>query len=170
MSLGFQFPKRKWGWRPPAKKTAETEAPGPRTRSGAVRASAAVLKRRLDRIFSEYIRLRDSDGAGICRCITCGRSFLWNAGDAGHFVSRDKLAIRFDERNVNAQCSFCNRYRSGEQYAHGLAIDRKHGKGTADLLMQLGSMRGTKLTPIWFSVKLEEYRAKLKKLKAKKKL
>lgn len=91
---------------------------------------------RADRIFSEYIRLRDADTNGSCTCITCGRTGDIKEFDAGHFVPRDKKATRYDERNVNAQCQYCNRYRAGEQYRHGQEIDLKYGEGTAQELIE----------------------------------
>lgn len=121
------------------------------------------LVKALDKLFSEFIRRRDADKNGICRCITCSRSGHWKEMDAGHFIQRDRLATRWDERNVHAQCTYDNRYRSGEQFEHGQAIDRIHGKGTAEQLRQLGSMRGTKIDTGWLEIKIEEYKNKLKK-------
>lgn len=122
------------------------------------------LVKTLDRLFSEFIRRRDSDGAGICRCITCTRTAHWKAMDAGHFIQRDRLATRWMETNVHAQCPYCNRYRSGEQFEHGQAIDRTHGKGTAEQLRQMGAMRGTKVDLGWLELQIEVYKNKLKNI------
>lgn len=86
-------------------------------------------------IFSKYIRLRDSDSNGYITCITSGRRVHWKEADAGHFISRRHLATKFDEQNVNAQSRHDNRFAAGKQYEHGLAIDRKYGKGTAEKLL-----------------------------------
>lgn len=145
------FPKKKWGWTTPEK------APGDAKKRLAV----------LDRIFSEYIRRRDADGNGVCRCITCGHYYFWKEMDAGHFINRDKKAVRFDERNVNAQCPACNRFHAGEQHKHAKAIDRKHGTGTADLLENLGSARGAKLDIYWIEDRITHYRKKVKELSCK---
>ena len=128
------------------------------------RKSLPKLIASLDHIFSVYIRLRDADKNGMCRCITCGKPFPWKECDAGHFITRDRKATRWEEKNVNAQCPRCNRFRSGEQYEHGLAIDRKYGAGTADRLKRLGSMR-SKLSASWLEYQIEEYRKKVKELK-----
>jgi hypothetical protein len=79
------------------------------------------LINKLDRIFSEYIRKRDADKKGICKCITCQREFKWNELDAGHFISRKEMSVRWDERNVAAQCQYCNRFR----YQFSLALDKQ---------------------------------------------
>jgi 5-methylcytosine-specific restriction endonuclease McrA len=81
---------------------------------------------KLDASFSEFVRLRDSDKNGICKCITCGNFKHWQEMDAGHFITRDNMATRWEEENVNAQCQSCNRFKGGKQYEHGLAIDKKY--------------------------------------------
>lgn len=87
------------------------------------------LINKLDTIFSEFIRLRDSNQDGICKCITSGEYFHWGECDAGHFITRDNMATRWEEENVNAQGRQDNRFLSGKQFEHGLAIDKKHGHG-----------------------------------------
>lgn len=88
----------------------------------------------LDKIFSEYIRLRDSDQYGMIRCISCGKRIKWKQADAGHYIYRSHMALRFDEKNVNAQCRECNRFKAGnlEKYKRGLII--KHGRFIIDYL------------------------------------
>jgi hypothetical protein len=127
--------------------------------------SLPVLISRLDRIFSEYIRLRDADGNGNCRCITCPTVANWRSMDAGHFVQRDRKAVRYCEQNVNAQCHCCNRFRSGNQYEHGLAIDRKFGNGTAERLQLISKVSHHKLTIGWLIYQIEHYREDVNKLK-----
>ena len=94
--------------------------------------SSKSLVNTLDRIFSEFIRLRDSDAHGYCRCITCTNRAPWKEMDAGHFISRDRKAVRWNEHNVHAQCPRCNRFRGGEQFLHGQAIDKLYGEGTVE--------------------------------------
>lgn len=93
---------------------------------------------KLDDIFSEFVRLRDSDQNGICKCITCGAFKHWREMDAGHFVTRENMGCRWEEENVHAQCPSCNRFKSGKQYEHGLAVDQRHGAGTASKLVVKG--------------------------------
>lgn len=117
MSLNFKFYKKK---------------PGPKT-------DRQKLIRKLDDVFSDFIRIRDSDDQGICKCITCGDLKHWTQMDCGHFVTRDNYGCRWEEENCNAQCPHCNRFKSGLQYEHGLAIDKKYKKpGTANLLVIKG--------------------------------
>jgi hypothetical protein len=92
----------------------------------------ALSKAKADRYFSIYIRLRDSKN-GICKCITCGKSV--SEFDCGHMISRRFESTRFDEQNANGQCHKCNRFENGNQLAHAVAIDGKHGEGTSTRLL-----------------------------------
>ena len=90
------------------------------------------LIKRLDTIFSKYIRLRDSDPEGYCRCSTCGEVHHWTKIQAGHFISRKHYSTRWDEENVHAQCVACNVFRYGEQYKFSLYIGENLSKELYD--------------------------------------
>jgi|TARA_R110000737_G_scaffold80809_2_gene113118 hypothetical protein len=77
--------------------------------------------KKLDNIFSQYIRLSNSKN-GNCTCITCGKVGDWKNGgmQAGHFMSRKHYSTRWDERNVKPQCVGCNMFKAGEQYKFSL--------------------------------------------------
>lgn len=122
--------------------------------------------KRLDGWFSKYIRLRDADSSGYVRCITCGTRKLWKEVDAGHFQTRAKYSTRWDERNVNAQCKGCNMVNGGQQYVHGLAIDKKFGEGTADELVIL-SNQIAKLSTREILDLAEEYKNKFEQLESR---
>mgnify|MGYP003126595789 CR=1 FL=1 len=96
--------------------------------------SRIVLK--LDTVFSKYIRLSNADKNGYCSCFTCGANAYWkNDGlDAGHFMSRKHYSTRWDERNVSAQCHYCNTHKYGEQYKFGVFLNSKFGESTASKL------------------------------------
>jgi hypothetical protein len=89
-----------------------------------------LAKKKADRAFSLYIRQRDKGKP----CITCGE---YKEHDAGHFITRNHEATRYHEQNVHGQCLACNRFQGGKQYEHGLAINRRYGKGTAQKLLEL---------------------------------
>ena len=84
--------------------------------------------------FSKYIRQRDAGYDGWVTCITCPEYRHWKEMDAGHFVTRNAKAVKYDERNVHAQCKSCNGFHEGKAYLYGKEIDRRYGKGTADEL------------------------------------
>jgi hypothetical protein len=90
-----------------------------------------------DNWFSKYVRIRDADSDGIIHCISCGRPVLWKHADAGHFVKRQHMTLRFNEKNVNAQCKRCNWPEQGNDTGYAKGLDRKYGPGTAEKLMIL---------------------------------
>ena len=60
-------------------------------------------------VFNKYIRIRDAGQP----CISCGRHHNGQI-HAGHFLSVGaRPELRFNERNVHAQCAPCNNHLSG---------------------------------------------------------
>lgn len=75
-------------------------------------ASQATLVKKLDKVFSQYIRLRDAFPNGTFRCPTCGRILPFAKGDCSHLYSRRHMATRFDEDNCVIECAYDNRFNS----------------------------------------------------------
>jgi NinG protein len=96
-----------------------------------------ALRRELDAKFSEFIRRRDANEWGEVRCVTCGRSSHWKDMHAGHFIKRQHLATRYDERNSHPQDAYCNTYRGGALIEYTLYMLERYGQGTIDELMRL---------------------------------
>ena len=96
-----------------------------------------TLLKKLDRVFSLYIRLRDADEGGTTQCVTCGAYKYYKDIDAGHFIKRQHGSTRWDERNVHPQCTRCNHFMGGRQDDMSLYILRLYGKDTLLELMQL---------------------------------
>ena len=118
----------------------------------------AALKKKLDIVFSKYIRLRDKGKP----CVTSGR--VWeDTFQCGHFVSRKWYSVRWDERNAHGQSAAANMFEGGEQYAHGIAIDRMYGPGTADMLWKK-AREPFKLTPEFMKERIAYYEEKTKAL------
>lgn len=88
----------------------------------------ANLKATLDRWFSIYIRLRDSDANGYGRCISCGKLVHYKDADCGHFINRQHMNTRFDERNCNLQCRSCNRFDEGNNVGYMQGLVKKYGQ------------------------------------------
>jgi hypothetical protein len=82
--------------------------------------------------FSKWIRQRDADESGHCKCCTCGSIRDWKGMDAGHFVSRLYENTLFDPQNVHAQCKGCNMPpHNGRPIVYAAFLDAKYGQGTA---------------------------------------
>jgi hypothetical protein len=110
------------------------------------------LLNKVQLLAQEYARLRDCGGrSGGAYCISCGKYRTFKDLDGGHFISKTSSAIRFDERNINAQCRKCNRFLDGNQrhYYHGMV--KKYGH---KVVSELESKEH--LTRKWDSFELEE--------------
>lgn len=76
-------------------KSSKIEKKEPKMRS---KNSKPNLIKKLDRIFSLYIRLRDVMPSGYVRCISCGQIKRFEEVDCGHFHSRRHMATRYKSR------------------------------------------------------------------------
>ena len=86
--------------------------------------SRKSIVKRLDTVFSLYIRLKDSDENGFCKCISCQKIQHYKEVDAGHFISRRHMSTRYDVNNVFPQCRYCNRYVAGNQWLYSQALEK----------------------------------------------
>lgn len=100
------------GWECAIKHTANLKAARDRKET---KERKAKLKTRRDWLreaqsaFNRYIRTRDMGRP----CISCGRHHTGQI-HAGHYLSTGaRPELRFDERNVHAQCAPCNNHLSG---------------------------------------------------------
>lgn len=117
-----------------------------------------TLITKLDKVFSEYIRRRYAKNE-IATCVTCGKKDHWKKLQAGHFMSRKHYATRWDEDNVEVQCSACNVFRYGEQYLFAKYL----GTEKADML--LAKSREAVKFPDWeIQEMIELYKNKIKDL------
>ena len=90
---------------------------------------------KLWKVFSLWIRQRDSDENGIGSCISCGKIIHWRSGDAGHYISRGIKSVKYHEKNSHLQCRHCNRFREGEKDGYREGLIKKYGEGVLDELM-----------------------------------
>lgn len=99
--------------------------------------SISTLTKKLDTVFSVYVRLLHCDNRGMVRCFTCDRVEPWRKIQNGHFQSRRFMSTRFHLANCAPQCYACNVGMSGMQYEYGKRIDKNYGPGTADEIVLL---------------------------------
>ena len=121
------------------------------------------LKKKLDKLFSEYIRRRNADHLGRVKCFTCGVEKHWKEQQAGHFQSRSQHSTRWDEVNVQVQCVKCNMYRQGEQYKFGMYLDQRFGDGTAEDLENRAKTI-IKINRVDYEEAIERFKQKIKEL------
>ena len=108
--------------------------------------SRKSIVKKLDKVFSQYIRRRFAVNE-IAKCVTSNKQAHWKELQAGHFMSRKHYSTRYDETNVQVQCSGCNVFRYGEQYKFGRYLEEAYGEGTAEDL-QNKSRQITKFSDI----------------------
>jgi hypothetical protein len=92
--------------------------------------SRSKVVKKLDSIFSKYIRQRNAIN-GVAECFTCGKRDDWKKLQCGHFQSRRFYATRWDETNCQVQCAGCNVFRYGEQFKFSVNLDSRFGNGTS---------------------------------------
>ena len=114
----------------------------------------------LQRVFNEFIRLRDVD----LPCISCGR-YHQGQYHAGHYRSVGACPeLRFNEDNVHKQCSACNSHLSGNILEYRLGLIEKIGLERVEFLERKDH------PPLKLSVEeikdlIKAYKAKCKELK-----
>ena len=91
--------------------------------------------KKLDTIFSQFVRLRDTDEYGYGACITCGEYFHYDDLECGHFRSRRHLTTRWREENAHAQCKKCN--QAEDIGAYMIAMLNLHGMGVASNIIEM---------------------------------
>ena len=96
-----------------------------------------TLIKKLDTIFSEYIRRKHADENGIVKCYTCNVKKFWKGEGMqnGHFISRKSRILRWDERNCRSQCYSCNCHFYGRQYVFALNLNKEYGYNIAEELL-----------------------------------
>lgn len=107
---------------------------GNKTPKMAASKSKPNLVKKLDRIYSLYIRLRDVMPNGYVRCISCGQIKSFEDVDCGHFHSRRHMATRFNEDNTHAECKYCNRFSSDHLIGYQRNLIQKIGQQRFDVL------------------------------------
>lgn len=118
--------------------------------------SVPKLEKDLDIIFSKFIRKRDN-----YKCFTCGK----DGNEAGHFKYRSHRSTRWDTRNVNCQCTYCNKYLSGRLDVYALRLSEKYGPGIEEELERKSKVFFQPTKP-WLLEKIEEFKQRFKELES----
>jgi hypothetical protein len=119
------------------------------------------IVKKLDVIFSQYIRLKYADKRGMVKCFTCDKVGHWKNGGIqnGHFRSRRFYATRWSEDNCRPQCVRCNMFDSGRAYEFGLKL----GEELAQKIY-LESQQIVKFTTDELIEKINHYSSEVKRM------
>lgn len=122
------------------------------------------LKEKLDRVFSQYIRLRDMIGnTRTFQCISCGRILPITQADCGHYINRQHMATRFSEVNCKAQCRSCNRFDEGNMQGYRRGLVRKYGEQKVELLESM-KYQTCKYSEFEYKALIDHYKKEIKRL------
>ena len=116
----------------------------------------------LERVFNEFIRLRDKDEP----CISCDKPPNQFKLTAGHyFPAGSNKSVRFDENNVHGQCWFnCNKNQHGNLSEYQPRLVKKIGQEAFDeLSRKRHEKRGYTIPELQELIVV--YKEKVKKLK-----
>ena len=121
----------------------------------------SYYKKKLDTIYSQYIRQKDADKDGMNYCYTCGVKKHYKELQCGHFAPRQYLSLRYEEKNTKPQCYACNMLYNGQPSAFAVKLKAEYGESI------VGDIEGrrkeiTRYFP--YELKIEEYKEKLKNL------
>lgn len=144
------------------RKTKKVKEKSPRER----KPSVASLTKKLDKVFSQFIRLRDSQPFGYkaFRCISCGQVKPFDQMDCGHFISRVHMSTRFDENNCHGECKACNRFRADHMIYYQANLVRKIGQDKVDILIAKGH-QSRKYSPFELEVLIKYYTERVNEMK-----
>jgi len=120
----------------------------------------AQLKRKADKVCSDYVRERDN-----WTCITCGHVGNKLDTDCGHYIERDKMGTRFDEKNCNAQCKNCNIWKKGNLRIYATRLEAKYGQGILQELEDKAATGKGKVPRAFLIEVISYYTEKLQQLK-----
>jgi len=115
-------------------------------------------KKELDAVFSRYIRYRDKG-----QCFTCPKKDEPKRMQNGHFVPRQYLSVRFDERNCNCQCYACNMLYGGQGATYAIRLADKYGQEVVEELEQQRWV-SLKLDIGWYQQQIEHYKQEVDRL------
>ncbi len=120
------------------------------------------LVKKLDQVFSLYIRLRDK---GVC--FTCGKKDEIKKMQCGHYESRSHYNTRWDCQNANSQCLRCNIFLKGNYPIYSINLEKKYGLGILEDL-HLRAQQPFKLYRAWLIGTIGFYENEVKKLEGEK--
>lgn len=120
-----------------------------------------------DTVVSRYVRMKDSDKDGNCQCYTCKTKLPWKQMQAGHYIKRSHLFLRWDaDRNIRPQCEYCNCHKRGNLAVFAQNLE-KESPGLPDILYE-ESMLIYKPTRSEIRQVILEYTGKIKNFNGKK--
>jgi len=109
-----------------------------------------LLEAELDKVCSEYVRLRDGE------CVSCHSK---QELTCSHFIKRSNQFLRYDlTYNLNSQCAWCNEAHNHDETAYEAYLTKRHGQGMVETLRK--AKQGAHFS--WSVVELREMLQRVK--------
>lgn len=89
----------------------------------------------LDTLCSLIVRMKDANENGMNECYTCNSVMDWKQLQAGHYMSRRNMFLRWDFRNLKPQCNTCNVIKHGNLSSYGKRLEMEH-PGITEILLE----------------------------------
>lgn len=125
--------------------------------------TVSSLKKKADKITSEYVRRRYATPKGIAKCYTCGKRAHWKKLQCGHFIPRSASSTRYLEDNLRVQCVGCNVFGRGQYATYARNLIKELGDQRFKELLELGN-KTHQFTPKELKDIIEETKEKLKNI------
>jgi hypothetical protein len=93
------------------------------------------LRDKLDDLISIWVRYSAVNEWGMVNCYTCDKPNKPADIDAGHYITRECMYLRFDLRNIRGQCRLCNRSKGGMAAEFGKRLELEH-PGITEILLE----------------------------------
>lgn len=122
--------------------------------------TVSSLKKKADKVFSEYIRRSAADDNGYAPCVTCGAVKPWREQQCGHFISRGHNSLRYDRRNCHVQCPGCNVFKHGNYPCYAIFMVETYGQPILRSLEQESHII-RQWKPYQLQEIIDEYKAKI---------
>lgn len=131
--------------------------------------SISSLEKKLDIVFSRYVRLRDAlkttGSNDNLLCYTCDKLTPYSESQNMHFVSRRHKGLRWTEDNCKWGCAYCNVILKGNYIEYVRRMQKEYGIEFVDQLIAF-SKTPYKVTREELQNKIEYYEHKIMKMQA----
>lgn len=106
--------------------------------------------KKLDSVFSVFIRLRDTNKDGFGKCISSGKRIWYFVNDRGkvvsncdngHFENRSKMCLRYSFVNCNAQSRSENRFNEGNKNMYERGLRKKYNDNIVNVLISTAKIQ-----------------------------
>lgn len=135
--------------RKPIKRTELKTSKVPKTKTSKKKKAPtrSQLVKKLDKVFSEWLRQSYADKDGMVICYTCGNRLHWKEIQNGHFFSRARQNTRWLPENCRPQDYRCNVALSGNYIIYTRKMLAEMGEEKLDEMEKLSRSTSKITTP-----------------------